>query len=196
MNKPLTTRAAEGLDRWGWTNAQIQQLVDAGLMDEDAPIELIRGEIVPMASELNAHFKMRMRLTRHLILRIDAAPPPGPKLIVGTEASLFLFDDTEFKPDVTIFPEEMASDRVRGPDVLIAIEVASSSHRRDRIIKPPIYAEGGVRELWVVDLDRSETLVHRAPAKAAYADVASIAFGAELSPLALPGLAVRIADLV
>ena len=195
MNKPLITRAAEGLDRWGWTNAQLQKLVDAGLMDEDAPIELIKGEIVPMASELNAHFKMRMRLTRRLILVIETTPPPGPKLIVGTEASVFLFDDTEFKPDVTIFPEEMDSARVRGPDLLIAIEVAASSHRRDRIIKPPIYAESGVRELWVVDLDREETFVHRDPKGGAYCDERAFTFDAALSPLALPNVSIQSSDL-
>jgi Uma2 family endonuclease len=196
MSKPLLTRAAEGLDRWGWTNAQIQDLVRAGVLDEDAPMELIRGEIVPMMAEMNPHFKMRTRLWRHFTLSIEHNPPPGSKLIVASEASLFLFDDTEFKPDVAIFPEDMSSDLVRGPDVLLAIEVASSSHRRDRIIKPPLYAESELRELWVVDLDKRQTIVHRGPEARCYSKTQAFAFEVELTPLALPTTPVRIAGFL
>lgn len=196
MNKPALTRAAEGLDRWGWTNAQIQELVEVGIIDEDEPMELIRGEIVPMMAELDPHFKMRTRLWRRFTLALELDPPPGPKLIVASEGSLFLFEDTEFKPDVAIFPEDLSSESVRGRDVLIAMEVAKSSHRRDRIIKPPLYAESGLRELWVVDLDKKRTIVHRAPEASVYADIRTLEFDAVLAPLALPGLTLRVADFL
>lgn len=44
----LTTQAAERLLRRRWTVAEIEGLVQAGIIDEDERFELIGGEIVPM----------------------------------------------------------------------------------------------------------------------------------------------------
>jgi Uma2 family endonuclease len=194
MSKHFLTRGAEGLDRLGWTNADIQMLVARGVMDEKAPMELIRGEIVPMASELNRHFKMRMRLIRHFIRALDANAAAYGHLIVASENSLFLFDDTEFRPDVAIFPEAMNSEDVRGPDVWLAIEVASSSQHRDHVVKPPLYAEAGLKELWVVDLDTRVTTIHTAPSGNAFAASSQLGFDDALAPRAFPDISLRIAD--
>jgi Uma2 family endonuclease len=196
MNKPLLTRAAEGLDRWGWTNKKIRALIDADLIEEDAPFELIRGEMVPVAAQLNDHFKMRTRIWRHLTIALEPTDPAQGKIIVASEPSLFLFDDTELKPDVALFPEHLRSEDVRGPLVLLAIEVASSSQRRDLVVKPPIYAEAGVQELWVVDLDEKETHVHRLPKGKAYALVSVHGFGETIFSIGNPHIPVRIADFL
>lgn len=55
MNAPLTTRAGEGLDRKAWTVAELYALVDAGVMDEDAPFELIDGELLATGPKHNRH---------------------------------------------------------------------------------------------------------------------------------------------
>ena len=39
MNAPLTTRAGEGFDRKAWTVTDLRVLVQAGVMDEDAPFD-------------------------------------------------------------------------------------------------------------------------------------------------------------
>jgi Uma2 family endonuclease len=194
MNKPLLTRAAEGLDRWGWTNANIQRLVDAGVLDEDAPMELIGGEIVPMNAELNAHAKMRWRLHSHFLIATHERVRPA--LLVGTEISIFLFEDTEFRPDVCIFPAAMNTEHVRGGDLLLAIEVAFSSHQRDLEIKPPIYAKSGVKELWVVDVDSARTIIHRGPSELGFRSIDSHSFAESISSLAFPDIPVRIADFL
>jgi hypothetical protein len=43
MNAPLT-RAAEGLDRWAFTVAEVERMVEAGVIPPDARIEVIGGE--------------------------------------------------------------------------------------------------------------------------------------------------------
>ncbi len=200
MNKPLLTRAAEGLDRWGWTNAKIRALIDADIVEEDAPFELIRGEMVPMSAELNDHFKMRTRLWRHFTIALAQLTPEGEaaqgKVIVASEPSLFLFDDTEIKPDVALFPEHLRSEDVRGNLVFLAIEVASSSQRRDLIVKPPIYAESGVHELWVVDLDEQKTHVHRVPKGKSYTLTSVHTFDETISAVSNSHIPVRIADFL
>ncbi len=182
------TQAAEGLDRMHWTNADIWKLVEAGVLPEGAPIELIKGELAPMAAERSRHAKLRMRMVKRFM---EAAPS---HLFVASGVSLFLADDVEIQPDLHIIPESMATEDARGPDVVIAIEIAASTQHRDRTVKPPLYAEGGVGEVWVIDLDRSETLVLREPAALGYRAATLHPFDEALTPLGLPALSFRVAD--
>jgi Uma2 family endonuclease len=195
MNKPLLTRGAEGVDRWGWTNAQIEEIADTGVFDESGPFELIRGEIVPMNAELNAHAKMRYDLQDHFMAALRAHPRPK-RLMVGTKVSLFLFNDTEFKPDIAIFPRAIRTELVRGADVLLAIEVAWSSHQRDLIVKLPIYSASGLSELWVVDLDENVTHVHRRPGVEGYGSVVKHPFADIIAAQEFPDIPVRVADFL
>lgn len=43
------TRAAEGLDRRAFTIADLERMVEAGVIAEDERLELMGGEIVPMS---------------------------------------------------------------------------------------------------------------------------------------------------
>jgi Uma2 family endonuclease len=54
-NLPLTTQAAEGLMRRRWSLAEIEAMVEAGILPEDERFELIGGEVVPMSPKGNRH---------------------------------------------------------------------------------------------------------------------------------------------
>lgn len=189
MNAPFITRAADGFGRRGFTNSDIARLIEAGVIDPDEQFELIKGEIVPMSPEYNRHLKARAKLLRIFV------PALSDEWCVVTEGSLFLADNVEFKPDLHIFPMAMNSEDVRGPDVRLAIELASTTQRRDFELKVPIYAECGVPELWVIDLDaRIGSVFDRIEGKV-YA--ASRRVGSEdlLSPRAFPSVSLRVRDL-
>ncbi len=52
---PRLTRAAEGLERRRFTVANVEAMVEAGIIDEDERIELIGGELVPMSPKGDRH---------------------------------------------------------------------------------------------------------------------------------------------
>jgi Uma2 family endonuclease len=52
---------------------------------------------------------------------------------------------------------------VRGPDILLAVEVADTSLDYDLGAKARLYAIHGVTELWVVNARRRTTAVHAGP---------------------------------
>jgi Putative restriction endonuclease len=54
----MATTAAEGLPRRRFTVAELEQMVAAGILDEDERIELIGGEIVPMSPKGDQHEKV------------------------------------------------------------------------------------------------------------------------------------------
>ena len=190
MNAPFANPGPEGLPRRLFTNAEIRQMVLAGIFDEGERIELIRGELSPMGSEGSLHAQARMLLTR-IFIRVL-----GDEWFIATNASLFLADDIEVQPDLHIFPAVMKSEDVRGPDVLLAIELSATTQYRDFKIKTPIYAAHGVRELWVLDLDATRAHVFREPGADGYAVREEWAADAPLTPMAFGEVSVRLADLV
>jgi Uma2 family endonuclease len=99
----------------------------------------------------------------------------------------------EPEPELFVFREGIRVNDVRGPDLALVIEIAYSSLTFDLKIKAPIYAEHGVREYWVVDVENRRTLIHRLSADGAYGEPQPIAFDAPLS--APGGQSLILADL-
>ena len=183
------TQAADGLPRRGFTNAEIQRMIEVGVIDEDEFFELIKGEIVPMNAEYDRHARARARIVRIFNRAL------GDEWLVTTETSLLLADNIEFKPDLHVFAASIKTDEVRGSDVLLAVELSSTTQKKDLGIKAPIYAEHGVRELWVIDLDVRTGLVFDRVENGAYLPGRAVSADDTLSPHAFPAIALKISDL-
>ena len=52
-------QAAAGAPRWRWTLAQFERMIEVGIIDRDDKVELLDGEIVPMAAREFAHENAR-----------------------------------------------------------------------------------------------------------------------------------------
>ncbi len=105
-----------------------------------------------------------------------------------------LGDHAIFEPDLSVFPM-MDSTSARGPDVLLAIEIATTTLRKDLKLKAALYAKYGVREYWVIDTRTLTTTIHKAPVDGAWGSIELLAADAILEHSSAPGLAVRLADL-
>ena len=145
---------------------EVYALTEAGVFAESGNFELIEGEIVPMAAaKANWHEIVKSRLTRALVLNL----PESARLYV--ESSITLAADILVEPDLVVLPKGSMTRDMRGPDLLLAIEVADSSLSYDLRFKAPLYALHGIREYWVVDAIRETIRVHRDPRDGAYRDV-------------------------
>ena len=184
-----TTTAAEGLPRWRWTTADLIRLTDLGIFTAEDRIELIGGEIVPMASIGRRHELVADELHQTWAARYDAG------FRVTTERQLNLGEDTYTKPDLWVWPSAIKAYDVRGDTILLIVEVSDSSLKFDRGRKADLYASFGVREYWQIDAWSLETRVHREPGSAGYGAVTPIAAIERLVPHLVPHLSVRLADL-
>jgi Uma2 family endonuclease len=61
--------------------------------------------------------------------------------------------------------------------------------------KAKLYAAFAVREYWVVDAKTLVTRVHREPDAAGYRTITEVAPEAPLTPIALAGIVLRLAEL-
>jgi Uma2 family endonuclease len=187
-NRP-TTQAAEGVPRWRWTTAELIRLTDLGVFTAEDRMELIGGEIVPMSPVGRRHELVADELAQYFT-------PLLPKTVrLTTERQFNLSDETYTKPDICLWPAAIKAPDVRGDTVLLIVEVAQTSLKFDTSTKAALYAAHGVRDYWVINAERLETKVHRAPGPSGYAESRSLSASETLTPLLVPQLAVNIAAL-
>ena len=151
------TQAAEGFARRAFTVAEVERMLEAGIIDRDENFELIEGEIVPMAAKNHVHERVKSTLN----LALARALPDH--LWLGVESTVRLSEITYVEPDLAVWPKALRLEQVRGPDVLLAIEVADTSFAFDRGRKAQLYASYGFTELWVVEANSRTSYVHTGP---------------------------------
>lgn len=152
MNAPMT-RAAEGLARRAFTIADMERMVEVGILDPDERLELIGGEIVPMSAKGSRHEAIRTAFNFHW----GRVCPAG--FAFAPETGLRLGPRTYVEPDFIVFARTKRLADIKGPDVLLAVGVADSSLDYDLQRKPLVYAAFGVREYWVIDA--AARIIHR-----------------------------------
>ena len=189
MNFRATTRAAEGLPRRAFTVEVVERMVEVGLIEEDERLELLGGELVPMSPKGYFHERVKLALNAFLVRKCP------DRFRVIPETTFRLSDDTFIEPDFLVFPASVSLRDLKGPDAVLAIEVADSSLGYDLGRKPRIYTQFVIPELWVIDAKKLVTHVHRDPTAEGYAEVTVHESDALLAPLMVPELAVRLGSL-
>ncbi|MDX2232859.1 MAG: Uma2 family endonuclease [Hyphomonadaceae bacterium] len=192
MAQTFTTRGAEGFDRRAFTVDDVQRMLEAGVLDWDEKFELIRGEIVPMNAQLTPHAMIKSRIGRWLGSRLDEA-----LFDVGVDVTVQLGAAALFEPDVFVAKRlpNLARAFLPAGSALLVVEVADTTLRIDRDIKAPDYAAAGVPELWVVDINKRETLVFRGSGDGRFAPALVIPFEGVLAPGFAPALSLVMTTL-
>lgn len=141
------------------TYDDVMAMVRAGIIDEDDRLELVDGVLVEMNPTGLDHEDAARWLNRYFVR--DA----------GLEVKVEM---TFLTPDGFVIPDfQVAEDfprRELSRSAPLVVEIAQSSHRRDRE-KVGTYARAGVAEYWIVDVIDELVVVHRGPVGEAFATV-------------------------
>jgi Uma2 family endonuclease len=159
---------------------EYHQLVASGGLSEDTHVELIEGWVVDMSPRSPEHENAVRWLTQWLFRSSSLDFERFEPMITGS----LTLGDSEPEPDVAILDREPPR-REHPSHARLLIEIALTSRDRDLRIKPTIYAPA-VDEYWVIDLERSCIVVHRAPVDGVYTDVATIPRGEAVTPTSVP----------
>uniref|UniRef100_A0A7V4ANL0 Uma2 family endonuclease n=2 Tax=Thermus tengchongensis TaxID=1214928 RepID=A0A7V4ANL0_9DEIN len=156
---------------------EFHRMVEAGVFPEDLRLELVEGELLEMSPIGKRHAAKVARLTALL------APLVPEKAILFVQSPLVV-GESELYPDLALLPPrpDFYEERLpEGKDALLVVEVSDTSLRHDLGVKVPLYAKGGVPEVWVVDLEGRRVLVHREPREEGYKEVRPLGPGESLS---------------
>ncbi|HEV8238864.1 MAG TPA: Uma2 family endonuclease [Thermoanaerobaculia bacterium] len=178
---------AAPLERYKFTVDDYSRMAEAGVLQQDARVELIDGEIVMMTPIGLRHSACADRVNRQLVaLYSDTA-------IVRVQNPIVLSEYSEPQPDFAVLrprADFYASGHPRPADLLLAIEVADSSIGYDRGTKLPLYGRSGIADVWIVDLVRDVVDAYRQPFEGGYAERRTYRRGQRLP---LPALAAELA---
>jgi Uma2 family endonuclease len=163
------------------------------LFDTYAKSELIDGEIVVMKAQHSRHARVKTRLAIRLGNALETLGSPFEPQV---EASVHLSDGALPEPDIVVTSYRGAG-VVPVETVALLIEVSDSTLETDLGRKAELYADAGVPEYWVVDLNENRVLIHAGlPADAGdYDGQLDVPFGEPLHAATVEGLAVETVGL-
>ena len=186
---PMTTQAAEGLERRRWSVAEIDAMVQAGVIDEGERFELIDGDAVPMASKGIQHESYKAALIAFWFQRKTEAYRIIP------ETTFRLGDSTFLEPDILFYDGNSRIADLSPRTSLLAVEIADTTLAYDRGRKAMIYACHGVPALWVINVNTLQTHVYSGPAPEGYLNMRTVGPDETLAPDFAPELALKLVNL-
>lgn len=148
-----------------FTVDEYHNFIESGVFAPEERLELWEGEFIEMSPIGKRHAGCVAGLTaylNHLFFQ---------KLVVWTQNPIVLNNFSEPEPDVCLLKQRNDFYRTvnaTAQDVLLTIEVADSTVKYDRDIKFPKYAENGIPEAWLIDLENDRIEIHSQPTKNGY----------------------------
>jgi Uma2 family endonuclease len=176
-------------ERKKFTVEEYYKLGEVGILGPDDRVELIDGDIVYMAPIGTRHASCVNRLVTifsELVTRKMISLP------VQNPVHIDAYSDVQ--PDVVVAKPDQYGYEDKHPepeDILLLIEVADTTIRRDRE-KAIIYGRAGIIELWIVNLEAQLVEVDRDPTANGYTNVQRFRRGDTISPLAFSELVVSV----
>jgi len=176
-----------------FTVDDLERMVRAGILREDARVELIEGELYDMNPIGWAHQACVNRLTELFVRTLHG------RAIVQPQGPVRLSERSLPQPDLALLRPRTDFYAHGGPgpaDVLLLVEVSDTTLAYDRDVKVPLYARAGIPEVWLVDLAGGQVLVFREPEHDGYRDSRVYRPGDALSPQAFPDMSLAVDDLL
>lgn len=140
----------------------------SGILRLDDRVELIEGQVFVLSPIGSRHAACVNRLSEHLIANLRG------KAIVHIQNPVHLGRYSEPEPDISVLryrEDYYEAHHPRPEDVLVLIEVADSTEASDRLVKVPLYARHGIREVWLVLVEQQTVEVYRQPQENTYGEV-------------------------
>jgi Uma2 family endonuclease len=169
------------------------RMVDAGILYEGERVELIRGEIIAMSPIYPPHNGAIHRATQTLVRLV------GDRAIVGVQGSIRLDEYSEPQPDLYLLRprDDFYSSRYAGPaDIFLIIEVADSTLKYDQTVKLELYAETGVPEYWISNIQDDMVIAYSEPQGKTYGTIRELKRGETVAPQLLRDFRIPVDALL
>ena len=176
-----------------FTVGEYYRMAAADILTEEDRVELIAGQIVAMSPIGSRHAACVDRLNG-LLHRQQESP-----FIVRVQSPIALDAYSEPEPDLVLLrprADFYADAHPTASDVLLAIEVADTSIDYDREVKLPLYAQAGIPEVWLIDLQKNRVEVYARLQGDAYQQCVEVTADATLTSPTVAGLELAAADVL
>lgn len=180
------------LSRRLFTAREFRGMAAAGLLREDDRLELVEGEIVEMAPIGRRHASCVRRLNELFHAALG-------QVHIDVQNPLAISQKDEFYPDIVLLRRRgdgYADTIPEAKDAVLVIEVADTTLEYDRTVKLPRYADAGVPEVWIVDLQENRIWVYQKPLERDYGTVFEASAGEVLTVSGVADFEVNVDDIL
>ncbi len=176
-----------------FTVGEYYRMVEAEILTEEDRVELIAGQIVAMSPIGSRHAACVKRLNLLMGRMV------GDSMLIGVQDPIALDAYSAPEPDLVLLrprADFYAAAHPSAVDVLLAVEAADTSVDYDREVKLPLYAQAGLPEAWLIDLQKGRIEVCARPQGGAYQQRVEVTADATLTSPTIPQLVLAAADLL
>lgn len=169
-------------------------MIEVGIFKPDERIELVLGQLIPMAAKGSPH---SAAVTRARDWLGDCLP--RQQVQIRGQEPVTLQDHSEPEPDIALVrpePGYYEAAHPRAADILLIIEVSDSTLAYDREVKLLAYAKSGIEDYWALNLKRRRLHVYRNPGDEGYGRELTLGEQEAIVPLAFPDCQIRAADFL
>jgi len=161
----MTRANLENVPKRRFSIEEYYRLAEVGILGPEDKVELIYGEIVKMSPIGPRHASILICLNRllHDLLK--------DKYLVSPQNPVRVSSYSEPEPDLAVLKPRVDNYKSRHPspgDVALLIEISDTTFEYDSKVKLPLYAEVGIEEYWIIDLQEDRILVHTEPLGSIY----------------------------
>jgi Uma2 family endonuclease len=178
--------------RHRFTVAEYYRMAETGILQSDARVELLDGEIIDMSPIGPFHGGVTG------FLNVFFAETARSRWITVGQIPVHLDDLSEPEPDLLLLKPRADFYRQRHAqpaDVFLLIEISDTSLEKDQDIKLPLYAKAGIAECWIVNLNEETIEVYVEPNYAGYASKRVFGCADKVNPRAFPDAVLEVAKL-
>lgn len=173
-----------------WTKEQYYDMARLGWF-ENKRVELLDGEIVEMAALLGPH------ATAVSLARFELDRVFGKTHYVRVQMPLDLNRFFQPEPDIAVVMGGVRDYKnVHPQTAILAVEISHATLRYDLGEKANLYAQAGIADYWVIDVENRRVWIHREPQNGLYSNIQTLRENKAVSPLAAPDASIKISDLL
>jgi Uma2 family endonuclease len=174
--------------------SDVRKMTELGILHEESGWELIDGNINEKIMGIGAkHASVVRRLGKLLERKI------GNKVMVSGQNPIHLDDYNEPEPDITLLkPHEdfYAENHPTPEDVFLVIEVSETTVKYDREVKKILYAEAGITEFWLVNLNENTIETYSQPKNGNYRLARIMEAGETVKSTAIENLEISVEEIL
>jgi Uma2 family endonuclease len=191
--KLVTAATTESVVPWRFTAADYHRIGEAGVFHHDDRVELIEGVILRMSPIGDRHAGRVISLSEIFFVRL------GRRALVCVQNPVRLSESSEPQPDLVVMRRPVGAEPVRAlrpEDILLLIEVSDSTLGFARDSKVPLYAQAGIPEVWLLDLQGDRLRVYREPIDGEYRSITVLVRGGSVTLMALPDITLTVEEIL
>ena len=173
------------------TATEFFQMGKFGILKEGARIELLDGDLIEMSPSSPEHSFAVSGLHTYFAQKLAG------RVYITSQNPIVVSDVNVPQPDIVIakWSKDYANRHPGLADIELIVEVASTSLAYDRGAKRSLYAQHGVVEYWILNLNDGIVERYLYPKDGQYTRFEKLDMASSLSPMAFPDVAVDLKEV-